>query len=619
MYLRPGEDDQYPYSKQLKQLQAHPQWRDFCQPVPTDRPNMSLPQSIICLRNSELFISDPGIGTRRAERTKLSCGLATVLQCFRGTIATDPRDKIYAFLGIAEAIGHPTRIQPDYSKSVRDVFVGCMRSLLLTSNNLYALSLKEDLSLTKVVGLPSWVPDLLVEPFPPLETHLASNPWFASDPLGNRHLAILPEDVLELKGVSLGRISASCEFAWRAVPVNANERDKHCVLRVLRELPASTEIRIPTVTPSLRDFLEQFNLEAQQKTFRTPFIRNEGAVVRQSRLEVLWRTLVSDCFGDEYPSASSNTAVFRKFWQVTLKTVVAGVMMAKNRGRFALPKPTAWQSQASRDDELDMAWESICGAISRMYAAQLLADANEATEEVKDGVLPPAFEGARLELKAAWKEGREWTNEELSTFVESGAEDFMDHRDADTADGLAWSQLTTRISYNTTGRLLFAMENGRLGQGPKSLRDGDEAWILAGGKTPYILRRRQDGRYQLLGEAAPVLRPVVEIPFSQVSQTHELANVNFFSFTVSRICYGVPPCLKVPYSFSPPWFKSLIFTPLLIAPLAPIHLGYREKVYQYSALSLEFSSYRFSGPDFFGIRYVIVSYVLGFRVLRSLA
>ncbi|KAK3358843.1 heterokaryon incompatibility protein-domain-containing protein [Lasiosphaeria hispida] len=492
-----GQDN--PYSKQLSQLRAHPQWRNFCQPVRTDRPNLSLPRNIIWLRNSQLFTADPGIATRRPERTKLSCGLAVVLQCFRGTIATNPRDKIYAFLGIAEAIGHPARLQPDYSKPIQGVFVDCMRSLLLTSNSLDALTLKEDLSLTNLAGLPSWVPDLLVEPFPVLQTHLAISPWFASDPLGSRHLAILPEDVLELKGVSLGRISASCKFTWYARAGNNHERDKHYLLRVLQELPAYSQIRIPTITPPLRDYLEEFNLGPEQKTLNTPFVRNEGAVVRQSRLEVLWRTLVSDCFGDEYPSASSNTAVFRRFWHVAFRSVVAGVMMAKPHDAFGLPKPTTRQSPASRDEELDRAWESICAAISRMYAAQLLADG--ATEEVEEGVLPPAFEAARPDLKAAWKEGRAWSSEEMIEFIGSGLGDPSVYLGADTADGLAESQLTTRISYNITGRLLFATEKGRLGQGPKSLREGDEAWILAGGRTPYILRPRQDGRYDLLGEA----------------------------------------------------------------------------------------------------------------------
>jgi len=40
-----------------------------------------------------------------------------------------------------------------------------------------------------------------------------------------------------------------------------------------------------------------------------------------------------------------------------------------------------------------------------------------------------------------------------------------------------------------------------LGIAPPSVRCGDEVWVLAGGPTPYFLRKRENGNYTLLGKA----------------------------------------------------------------------------------------------------------------------
>jgi hypothetical protein len=51
-------------------------------------------------------------------------------------------------------------------------------------------------------------------------------------------------------------------------------------------------------------------------------------------------------------------------------------------------------------------------------------------------------------------------------------------------------------------RRFFTSKDGRFGVGPKSLRPTDEVWILEGGRTPFVLRKRDDGgTYRLVGEA----------------------------------------------------------------------------------------------------------------------
>lgn len=50
-------------------------------------------------------------------------------------------------------------------------------------------------------------------------------------------------------------------------------------------------------------------------------------------------------------------------------------------------------------------------------------------------------------------------------------------------------------------RRLFVTPSDYLGFGPHSLAEDDEVWLLVGGKTPFVLRRADEGRYRLVGEA----------------------------------------------------------------------------------------------------------------------
>jgi hypothetical protein len=56
------------------------------------------------------------------------------------------------------------------------------------------------------------------------------------------------------------------------------------------------------------------------------------------------------------------------------------------------------------------------------------------------------------------------------------------------------------IDYVCEGRILFCTQTGFMGLGPASMRIGDEACILKGGKVPYILREATEGHYNLVGE-----------------------------------------------------------------------------------------------------------------------
>ncbi|KAK4220574.1 heterokaryon incompatibility protein-domain-containing protein [Podospora fimiseda] len=95
--------------------------------------------------------------------------LGMLMETHRYTLAKDPRDKVYAFLGLADKrlppfVMFPELAEPDYSLSVRDVYLKVSKDLMLSSGGLGLLSHVNHVEKSGVDGvekhdLPSWVPD----------------------------------------------------------------------------------------------------------------------------------------------------------------------------------------------------------------------------------------------------------------------------------------------------------------------------------------------------------------------------------------------------------------------------------------------------------------------------
>ncbi|KAH8756676.1 heterokaryon incompatibility protein-domain-containing protein [Diaporthe sp. PMI_573] len=108
----------------------------------------------------------PFIDTRSAvnvfkvRRAKGPYPLAYLIRTLRDSIATDPRDKIFALLGFSRD-NNQLGIQPDYRKQCKHVYIETV-SALFKSGDTDLLSL---CSHQKVIeGLPSWVPDFSTSP-----------------------------------------------------------------------------------------------------------------------------------------------------------------------------------------------------------------------------------------------------------------------------------------------------------------------------------------------------------------------------------------------------------------------------------------------------------------------
>ena len=87
--------------------------------------------------------------------------LITCLQCTRDHKATDPRDKLYALLGLASDVSKDELI-PDYSLPVQDVYLSLTKFMVGRKNNLDILACSG--TSISAQGMPSWMPDWRITP-----------------------------------------------------------------------------------------------------------------------------------------------------------------------------------------------------------------------------------------------------------------------------------------------------------------------------------------------------------------------------------------------------------------------------------------------------------------------
>ena len=101
----------------------------------------------------------PIMAETAAYRSK-RCTLLGVLLRHRRSRATNPVDKVYAFLGLTENFIEPqAKIQVDYGEDVRTVYIDVGWKIAAYDSSLDILSLPTLPLGSDIQGLPSWVPD----------------------------------------------------------------------------------------------------------------------------------------------------------------------------------------------------------------------------------------------------------------------------------------------------------------------------------------------------------------------------------------------------------------------------------------------------------------------------
>jgi hypothetical protein len=218
--------------------------------------------------------------------------LLSLLCTFRGCDVSDPRGKVFAFLDMAsranpQSVTEADIMKPDYRHSVLKVYIAASEFILRSTEKLTILSHVQDLSLTRVKGLPSWVPDLSVdlgrsafeveEPSHWSASGNLSVPWFKSTRQMNLALDGLMVDTA-LDVAALKR----CYFVQTA--------------KVVLGTPAWYLDHRPKLIGYRPYFVDK---DHESVSFPIP---GQFSCPPKSRVEAFWRTLTADCFEEHHPA-----------------------------------------------------------------------------------------------------------------------------------------------------------------------------------------------------------------------------------------------------------------------------------------------------------------------------
>jgi hypothetical protein len=247
-------------------------------------------QSKLSVGISPVYLNETRLATAALSKSGLGehippPPLRMLLDKHRFSKCSDPRDKVYAFLGLADRNSSPFRTQPEallpnYKRSVQEIYIEVARVLMTSYRNLSWLCHVEDPSQRRVSKLPSWVPDLSVplDPYP--LRYRGPGHWRAD---GSRkwtpNVSKMESGLLEVCGYRLDYVDQTS--------------------RLLNESgdPSTTWASIVKVALSLD----------------LPYPDPAHRGTKPSRVEVLWRTLTTDMYAHTYPAPPEAGTLFMDY------------------------------------------------------------------------------------------------------------------------------------------------------------------------------------------------------------------------------------------------------------------------------------------------------------------
>jgi hypothetical protein len=200
-----------------------------------------------------------------------SLNLGRLLYFSRCFNATDPRDHIFAILGMWDASqqhrGTMFEIKPDYEAPVSDIYVHATYMAIYEAQDLGMLGLVEDLTFRDDPELPSWVPDY------------------------RRGHQMLPLTNQVRSGTRFHRWKASNGLSWSRPSTDYNWSRTLPVEGVLVDV-------IDDLGPTYREIDTEFRLkDLLSLVSNYPFAHYPNSTVSPS--EAFWRTIIRDTFREQ--------------------------------------------------------------------------------------------------------------------------------------------------------------------------------------------------------------------------------------------------------------------------------------------------------------------------------
>ncbi|KAI4101321.1 MAG: hypothetical protein LQ339_005119 [Xanthoria mediterranea] len=379
----------------------------------------------ICHSGSQSMSTDGSNIMNKSSEAKLNVtNLVQMLILMTRTFeATDPRDRLYALLGIVNKAVDARGLQPfpmtaDYTRSAQDIFRHLATLIFKNTGWLEYLAYVQGKSLQRLPNLPTWVKDL---------TAGALQPFMC-----------IMESPLSVPRFDAGKVFQSKEqgFEIDARPLHIKARYLDTVSDLGDTAPDMTE-------------LSMFDNFAKLK-LRCPTIYKTG----QDRIEVLWRTLLSNQSPRYYPLPPEFGHSFSAWLRCSLaQDILRAARQTQDLTSLTNARPNVY-------------------TLARADQTRVFSGYKQVFDEIA-AYVNPTVNGTAASYTYAKK--------------------------------LAGEMMLFRETFRRVagGRRIFRNENGWLGLGPVSLEIGDSVWILAAARTPYALQKLSDGTpdaYELVGE-----------------------------------------------------------------------------------------------------------------------
>ncbi|KAI9768924.1 MAG: hypothetical protein M1840_004520 [Geoglossum simile] len=445
---------------------------------------------------------------------------------FRNSCSTEDRDKIYALLGLlpSDAPDGVEPLIPDYTKSVETVYFEGAWLQMQWSKDLQLLGHVQDASSSKYKGLPSWVPDYSVDLFP---NNLISQQRFnlskgngrgdmAYSASGDLSLKLPPAitPVLPVRGIVYDAITETADFdnsfdLWSILELASHLPNFYWdeVLNYLRATNSWNEYDLGPGTIEIKDgFLISIGgkpiglsrpLSSSSLVPLTSPPAQDGSAKGywhdsprfQTHFEVLWRTLIADCWENQHPAPLEAGYTFARCLQHKIQLLFWATAF-----RLDSDENKGFVDQQGRR-------LTVLSAFSKGERAGFKGEISLRASAAHDDAFVSGF--ARILLRYVDETKLSFMSKFLPA-VATAANVLFESIDGDLVH--LWD---SRFSQVMAGRKLFLTGTWkRLGTAAKSLQVGDKVCVLAGANVPILLRAVGDGgsqdrqkKFRVVGEA----------------------------------------------------------------------------------------------------------------------
>jgi hypothetical protein len=358
----------------------------------------------------------------------------------------------------------------DYTLPVEEVFIQAAKLSIDSSRNLDVLTHKEP---EVALNLPSWVPDFSI---PTDSGRINRQGCFnASMGLGKPTFRHLAQNRLQVSAVRVAVVRDTLEFEFSRI---------HETAAFLQSLPETSMIHCPQPREIHYPAVSHKDDELRQK-------EKFSLLEKQTRFEVLWRTLSLDIFNAVHPAPSECGKATLEILQLEVrKRQLTFAFNLLNEDEMPALRERAVHSTTPESVNEFLELGEVRRQVGLSYSALRSILGYGGGPDGKDTEFPPEI----LHLE------RQRSKSAKETFDSGYARDFFDEKRSINLSNDA-KKVIESVTQTLMYRSLFIDCNGELGLGPSSIEIRDEVWILAGVSVPFILRPEGEGQFRLISEA----------------------------------------------------------------------------------------------------------------------